>query len=658
MHRPAHAPHAPRSPGRGAGSLLLALALLAGGAAFGAQAAAADEAKPLGSVKELDTRTLSVDPETLPGAKVFAQHCAQCHLGEVPKAPQKMFLQMLSGPTILEALNHGLMQNQAASLTPLERTQVAEYLSGAPLASQRPAAPAPRCVGAAAHFDLAQRPLHGGWGYDNARFVEAQDAGLEARDVGRLELAWAFEFPGAIRARSQPAIAYGAVYVGSQDGTVYALDLGSGCVRWTFKAGGEVRTGIVPFEEGQGAQLHRRLVFGDVIARVYVIDALTGHLVWNRKVSEHPNATITGTPAVAGDRIYVPLSALEVTTAADPNYECCTFRGAVVALDAASGSPRWTGYSIPQAPHVVKTLASGKRRFAPSGAPIWNSPQIDEKRGLLYVGTGDNYSSPANDTSDAVLAFRLSDGALVWKFQATARDAWNVGCMMALDHPNCPAENGPDLDFGAGTVLVHLAGGHDVLVAPQKSGTLYGLDPDHGTLLWRTSVGRGGIQGGIEFGIAAAGDRLYAGIADMKDEHVGKKLAPGEPGMVALDASSGKVLWRTPSRDHCARAGAAASACDAGISAAVTAVPGIVIAGQMDGTLVFYDAASGAVLREIDTLASVTTTAGTKAHGGSFGGPGAAVRDGTVVINSGYGIYFHMPGNVLLAYRVARGHSP
>jgi polyvinyl alcohol dehydrogenase (cytochrome) len=615
-----------------------------------AEAAAASEVPKLGSVKEFDAKASTVDPESLPGAKVFAAHCAQCHLGEVPKAPQKMFLQMLSGPTILEALNHGLMQGQAAALSPAERVQVAEYLSGAPLAAQQPTQAAPHCVGPAAHFDLHERPLHTGWGYDNARFIDTADARVTGEDARRMELAWAFEFPGAIRARAQPVIAYGAVYVGSQDGTVYALDLKSGCVRWTFKAGAEVRTGIVPFESGDGAATVRRLVFGDVIARVYLIDALSGRLVWSRKVSEHPNATITGTPAVAGGRIYVPLSALEVTTAADPNYECCTFRGAVVALDAATGAPRWTAYAIPEAAHPVKTLASGKRIFAPSGAPIWNSPEVDEKRGVLYVGTGDNYSSPANDTSDSVIAFRLRDGAMVWKFQATAHDAWNVGCMMALDHPNCPAENGPDLDFGAGLVLVHLAGGRDVLVAPQKSGVLYGLDPDRGgALLWRTAVGRGGIQGGIEFGVAAAEGRIYAGIADMKDEHVGHTLEPGAPGMVAVDAASGKVLWRSTAVDHCA----GAAACDPGITAAVTALPGVVIAGQMDGALLFYDATSGATLKDIDTRAPVTTTAGTRAHGGSFGGGGAAVRDGYVVISSGYGIYFHMPGNVLLAYHAA-----
>ena len=277
----------------------------------------------LKSVAELDTRKLVVDLETLPGAAVFKAHCAQCHEGQVPKAPQRVFLQMMSGPTIHEALTHGLMRGQAQSLSEKQRVEVAEYLSGVSLATTQNYPQPKTCSAAAAHFDLREAPLRAGWGYDNRRFVDAGAAALPASSVGTLMLAWAFEFPGAIRARSQPSIAYGAVYVGSYDGTVYALDLASGCVRWTFKAGAEVRTGVVPYEETLGGKTVRRVFFGDVIARVYSVDAQTGKLAWNTKVDDHPNATITGTPTFDAGAIYVPISSLEVTTAAVANYECC-----------------------------------------------------------------------------------------------------------------------------------------------------------------------------------------------------------------------------------------------------------------------------------------------------------------------------------------------
>ena len=629
---------------------LLALVLLAAAVAVNSAAEGPPVEHTLRSVAELDTRKLAVDPETMPGAAVFRQHCVHCHEGQVPKAPQKMFLQMLSGPTIYEALNHGLMSEQAREIPDHERVEVAEYLAGGPLAAAQQLTAPKMCSAAAARFNMRKPPLRAGWGYNNSRFVDSRDARLPPAAVARLKLAWAFEFPGGFRARSQSSIAYGAVYVGSHDGTVYALDLASGCVRWTFKAGAEVRTAVVPYEQNvPGGGTVKRVFFGDIIARVYSIDALTGKLAWSTKVDDHQNATITGTPTVSGSSIYVPISSLEVTTAADPNYECCTFRGSVSALDAYSGAVRWKAYAIAQEPVPVRTRADGKRNFAPSGAPIWNSPMVDVKRGVLYVGTGENYSSPANDTSDSVLAFRLTDGVMLWSYQARAGDAWNVGCMMAVDHPNCPVEVGPDVDFGAGTILVSLPSGRDILVAGEKDGWLYGLDPDdHGKLIWKTRIARGGIQGGIHFGMATEGARIYAGISDMRDEHTGRTpKEPPQPGLTAIDAASGAVLWSTAATDVCA----GRPFCDPGISAAVTAVPGVVFAGHMDGRFRAYDGRSGTVLKEFNTSADFVTVSGVIAHGGSVGGPGAAVRDGYLAVTSGYGMYFHMPGNVLLIYR-------
>ena len=614
---------------------------------------AAPTSSTLKSVADLESRKYHGDPESLPGAALYHRTCATCHEGQVPKAPHKIFLQMLSGPTIHDALTKGLMAAQGQALSDAERVQVAEYLSGAPLASAAQVAEPPACSGAAANFDSARPPLHSGWGYDNARFVAAGDAGISNANASRLHLKWAFEFPGGIRARSQPSIAYGAVYVGSHDGTVYALDLATGCVRWKFKAGAEVRTAIVPYQgsaTGADGKPLARVAFGDVIARVYSVDAFTGQLRWSAKVDDHANATLTGTPAYADGALYVPVSSLEVTSAADPNYECCKFRGSVVAYDAWAGRLRWKSYSIPQAPAPVSKRADGRSGYAPSGAPIWNSPTIDARRGVLYVGTGENYSSPASGTSDSVLALRISDGRLLWWHQTVSGDAWNVGCMMARDHVNCPREDGPDLDFASGTILLRLADGSRRLVAGQKNGWVYGLDPDtKGKLRWSTQVGRGGIQGGVHFGMAAEGSRVYAPVSDMKDGHDGRPLVgPAHPGINALDAASGRMLWTTPADDVCA----GREYCDSGISAAVTAVPGAVIAGHMDGRLRVYAGASGKVLWEHDTSQEVTTVSGARAHGGSIGGGGPAVRDGYLAVNSGYGLYFHMPGNVLLVFGV------
>ncbi len=594
-------------------------------------------------------------PEALtspPGEANYLSACAQCHEGKVPKAPHKMFLQMMAPDAILAAMNEGIMQSQAAALSEQQRIEVAEYLAGQTLADARLAPQPPRCEGESARFDLTAPPRTTGWGMtpENARFIPDGAARLAAADVPRLELKWAFAFPNAQRARSQPTLAFGGVFVGSQNGTVYALDRESGCVRWSYRASAEVRTPIIIASSAEGG--HAPLAFfGDLLARVYALEATTGRLVWSTKADDHPNATITAAPVLHGDRLYVAVSSLEVTSAADPKYACCTFRGSVLALDASSGSTLWKAYTIEDAPQQVGRTAVGTPILAPSGAPIWNSPTLDLERGLLYVGTGENYSSPANDTSDALLAFRLTDGALIWHAQKTQGDAWNVACMM-LDNPNCPAENGPDVDFGSSMILGRLEDGRSVLLAGQKSGDVYGVDPQaQGGIVWHNKVGRGGIQGGVHFGMALAGERLFVPISDMANEFVEGKVydEPARPGLYALDAATGQMLWSAPANNVCEER----EFCEPGISASVTAIPGVVFAGHMDGRLRAYDAATGNVIWEYATAREFDAVGGIKATGGSFGGgAGPVVDDGILFAVSGYGIYYHMPGNVLLAFGI------
>jgi polyvinyl alcohol dehydrogenase (cytochrome) len=584
-----------------------------------------------------------------PGEALFAQDCASCHLGQVARAPHKMFLEMMPADMIFAALDAGVMRSHAEKLTSAQKHQVADFLN-----SDKPPAspPAPRCTGQAAYFDTRRSPAASGWGItpDNRRYIDAQTAGLAASDLPQLELKWAFAFPGAQRARSQPAAAYGAIYVGSQDGTVYALDVATGCVRWTYRASAEVRTAIV-VESVDAARARNgtpRVYFGDLIARVYALDAFTGALVWMHKADDHPNATVTAAPALHEDALYVSVSSLEVTSAADPAYECCTFRGSVLALNATTGAVKWKTYTMPQAPAFVGKTRVGTRIFGPSGAPVWNTPALDIKRGMLYVGTGENYSSPANDRSDAQLALRMRDGELVWHAQRTAGDAWNVACMIA-DNPNCPQEDGPDFDFGSSAILLDRGNADPLLLAGQKSGDVYGIDPaQDGRVVWRTKVGRGGIQGGVHFGMATDGERLYVPISDMKDEGTGEVYKePSRAGLYALDPASGKLLWSAPADDKCA----GRKFCDAGISAAITAMHGAVLAGHMDGRLRAYESATGRVLWEVDTTRMWATVSGATAQGGSFGGgAGPMVVGGNLIAVSGYGIYAHMPGNVLLVF--------
>ncbi|MEJ8567363.1 PQQ-binding-like beta-propeller repeat protein [Elongatibacter sediminis] len=592
--------------------------------------------------------------EPPPGEVAYLEHCAACHDQAVYKAPSRLFLGMLGPDNILKAMDDGVMREQARAVGPATRRDIAEFLSGRSLDDVADRRLPPSCseTGAPA-FDTLKPPGSHGWGVDraNSRFYPEAVGGLTVADAPDLELKWAFAYPNAIQARSQPVVGAGAVHVGGPDGTVWALDAKTGCLRWTFRATAEVRTGIVMSSWDENDAGSATLYFGDILARAYAVDAVSGRLKWMTKVDGHPNATITGTPTLYGDRLYVPVSSLEVTLAADPRYACCTFRGSVVALDIATGEPVWQSHSIDQEPQPAGTTRAGTPIMAPSGAPIWNSPTIDVGRQRLYVGTGENYSSPAGPTSDAIIAMNLRSGRKIWVSQQTEGDAWNVGCLTQYtsDDANCPEENGPDFDFAASPILVALDSGTDILVAGQKSGAVMGIDPVTGRTMWRTHVGRGGVQGGVHFGMAAEGSRIYVPISDMfypEDLTRYRFETPARPGMYALDARTGELLWATPASDVCD----GREFCNPGISQAVSAIPGAVIAGHMDGRLRIYDGTDGGVLWEMDTLREFDTVSGEIARGGSFGGGGPVVADGMMYVNSGYGLYFHMPGNVLLAF--------
>ena len=549
--------------------------------------------------------------EEMPGAALYAEHCAACHAGGVSRSPTLTFLEMMTPRAVYAAMTEGIMQPQSAHLSDEQQTHIAEYITRARLESAV-VAQAPACTGAAAAFDRSRPVPKIGWGHDTHRFVDTDTAALSADDVPNLELRWAFAFPNALRARSQPAIAMGAVFVGSQDGTVYAFDLESGCERWSFQASAEVRTGIV-LNGAESTDGTPSAFFGDILARLYAINALTGELLWSIKVDDHPDATLTGTPALAGDRLLVPVSSLEVISAARTDYECCSFQGKVVAVAAATGKVIWSHSAIPTPPVEVAVTSAGTRVLAPSGAPVWNSPAVDYRRNLVYFGTGENYSSPADGNSDAVIAIDLDSGDRVWQRQTIANDAWNVACMMA-GNPNCPAEDGPDFDHAASMILIEREGG-SVLTAGLKDGTVVGLDPDRdGALLWSTRVGRGSIQGGVHFGMAAGDGLVYAPINDMNDTRNGDFLDPdlARPGVHAIDPASGEVMWRHVQQDLCTDD---RPFCDPGVSAAVTALPGVVFAGHLDGHVRAYAAADGTVLWDFDTTEPVEAVNGLVARG-------------------------------------------
>ena len=578
------------------------------------------------------------------GLALYQEHCAACHDGQVPRAPHMITFSTIGADTILNAMNNGVMRAQASALSATEREVLASFLAGEAMAPPKPILACADPLGELANGDAAAMQ---GWGGNaaNHRHSDGALAGLDRNNVDQLGLKWVFAYPGALRARSQPLVHDGVIFVGSQSGTIYALDLDSGCAHWTYSAGAEVRSSL------SLGQLPDRddpvLYMGDFSATVHAIDASDGSLVWRASVGDHTDATITGSPKLHDDALYVPLSSSEWATAADPGYACCTFRGGVVSLDAASGELNWRTHVIDEpAAETGETNPFGAERKGPAGAPVWNSPTIDAERGVLYVGTGEGYTSPAADTSDAVLAFSLTTGERQWAKQLLGGDAWNMACFIG-EAANCPKEDGPDLDIGASTVLWS-GEGRDYLLVGQKSGDVYALDPEKGgAIVWHNKVGRGGFLGGVHWGMSANGDSLFVPIADTTI--TGRFTGPISPGIHALDPTSGEVRWYTPSVADC-DGKSPIPVCDQGMSAAITSTDQLVFAGSLDGNLNAYDSLSGEVVWSFDTFGEFESVSGDTALGGSIESDGPVLYKGHVLVNSGYQFGARMPGNALMVF--------
>ena len=592
--------------------------------------------------------------QAMPGRPIYETACASCHEGAVKKAPHRDMIGLMPPEAILRSMEEGIMQAEASGLTPDERVQVAEFLAGVAMGTVA-ATDLPACGDEVPPPDFSTAPDVINWGLEptNTRHIPAAKAGLSAEQLPALKPRMAIRFPSANRARSQPTFAGNTILVGSHSGKVYALDQESGCAHWSYQASSEVRTGIVfgRLAGDQEAPLTFAF-FGDLLGHVYAVNASTGEELWRQRADDHPNTTITGTPSLHEGVLYTPVSSLEVNLGLDPYYECCTFRGSVAAYDAATGELLWQTFTIDEPAVVQYQNRAETNMWGPSGAVIWNSPAIDAKRNQLYVATGENMSSPATLTSDAIFAIALDDGAVNWVFQATANDVWNTACDTENDH-SCPPEGGPDFDFGAATMLLTASDGQELVIGGQKSGIVHAVNPDDGSVVWQTRVGRGGIQGGVHFGMAAAGDRLFVPMSDMAD---GREYdTPDRPGMHALDIRTGEILWSSLNPDACK----GRDFCHPGVSQAVTAANGLVYAGAMDGVLRVHDAETGEVLWEIDSTQEFTAITGETTHGGSFGGAaGPIIHQGELALSSGYGIYNHMAGNLLLVLSASEPTSP
>ncbi|MDB5495287.1 MAG: hypothetical protein JWP86_2624 [Phenylobacterium sp.] len=625
------------------------------------------------------------------GEALFNARCKACHDPAVGRAPPRATLAVMPPTQIVEILTTGPMAPMATGLSPEDKRAIAAYLTARP-ATAPAAGPDAHPAPASARGGFAQPPANFGvdpkcmtaappiretasdWASvgvdaDSRRFQ--RHPGLAKADVPKLKLKWSFSMVGG----GMPTVVGDWLFITNRTGKFYALDAKTGCVRWVLD-GVAARTTPMIVKSAISPSGWATFV-GERNRTVHAFDARSGREIWaSAQLESNPVGAITGTPVISGGQLFVPMSSGEEGAATQPAYACCSFRGSLSALDLATGKVQWKTYVVTEPLHPTRKNSVGTQLQGPAGGAIWSAPTADARRGLVYVATGDSYTEVDTKGADAIVAMEMATGKVRWSRQVTPGDNFIMGCNAAVRGLNCPNPMGPDYDFGASPILFKLAAGRDVLLSGQKSGTVYGMDPDSGRLIWSTKVGSGSALGGVEWGMAADDKRLYVANSDilnLMDEILarqgqppveGEASGPARPGLSALDPATGKVLWTTPAPvAPCRYAGDASrapagSACIRAQSAAPSVIPGVVFSGTMDGWFRAYDAASGQILWANSTTAQAYDTLNqVKAQpGGAIDGLGPTIAGGMVYVMSGFNGPSRTGGNginVLLAYSVA-----
>jgi len=499
---------------------------------------------------------------------------------------------------------------------------------------------------------------------------QAAETRLSPHTVGQLRARWVAQLNCSIYAT--PAVDEGAVYVPDSAGFLYRINAQDGTIVWSFPLSfytgipGDVarvtpvvtdNALILGTQSGspQAVLAAPRTGLPDYGARLIAVDKRTGQPLRQTLVDPHPAARINQAAVVSGDYVYVGITSWEeVIASLLKGYVCCSFRGSVLAVNRHSGAVRWKHHMAPE---------------GYSGNAVWGStPVVDTARCRLYVTTGNNYMLPrevldcvvaaekqgasgATDVStcyapdnyfDAIVALDLETGRVQWAHRTMPFDAHTHACIAPGVNPqNCPSLRGPDYDFAQGPMLFTVTDGaqpRQLLGAGQKSGVFRVVDPDDGRLIWKTTVGPGGITGGMQWGSATDGKRIYVAIANFAKERWTLQGHGPFAGQVAsggfwsaLDAATGTVLWQTPEPNAAMAQGM------------LTVANGVVFAGSMAGgdnnyNMFALDASTGQIVWHFLSVGSVNA--------------GAAVVDGTVYWGSGYEQWDGTPGNKLYAFDV------
>ncbi len=635
------------------------------GAATAAVAAPSPPAKTSSPVTQVAMGASS------PGEAIYKQHCAACHdNNEATRAPTRESLQSMNFRVMNFTLTGGKMKAQGAALSPTERSVLINYLTGREGSASDDWAKTMMCAGARGgaqiRADSVATSVGFGITHNNNRKLTAQQAGLTTSQLSNLELAWAIAVPEASTMRSQGPVVGKTIFWPATDlGQVYAMNLEGAkpCIDWVYKTPGgtPLRSSVAYGVLTDGTPL---LAVSGVDGTVHAIDARNGKALWTKNVAYYSFSMTTGTPTILKDRMIVPVSQGEITAGADTKIECCTNHGMVLSLDPKTGAQQWRYDTMPDAT-VQRDRGDGKPLKGPSGAPIWNSPAVDEARGLIYFGTGESNSPPAHKNTNALIAIGLADGKEKWSFQATSDDIYNSGCGLnpRADQLNCtkpPETVFRDVDFGGSSVLGRQSNGKELVYSGQKSGSVWALEPETGKVVWRTILGTGGPSGGVHWGVAFDNDTVYAPIVQ-----VGQAI-PGEwdydpkikPGLYALNALNGKIKWQfNPAPPAGVDATASTNSRNGWRGNVFSAVPividGAVVSAAMDGTVFVNDKNTGTLLWSYQTARDFDGINGVKGSGGSIDSNSIIAANGLLLVNSGYGT-MGKPGNMLLAFKPKR----
>jgi polyvinyl alcohol dehydrogenase (cytochrome) len=516
-----------------------------------------------------------------------------------------------------------------------------------------------------AAFAATARPIADGdrrsaWrmiGHDPANTRNQPDEHkIRRSNVNRLAVRWIATTAGDVSAT--PAVVDDAVYFGDFGGMLWKLDAETGDVIWSRPVSDY--TGIAgDIARTSPSVVGNTLIVGGLRGpNMLGINARTGERRWMTPVHPDPRGIMTGSPAVVGDTVFTGVSA---AGAGGPG---ATLRGAIVALSARTGEILWRTYSLPDNGGIAGGYA---------GATMFSPPAVDVRAGLVYGTFGQPYTEPASVTAchaasgrgfaeeceqpgaylKSIVAFDMWTGKPRWSYRVQGRKQWLRACgALPASVTWCPAESDNEKwDLGgSGANVMRLrvdrhwrddddgrwrfveAHRRDVVGIGGKSGVYTLLDARSGAFIWSTLIGPGGDQGGMNWGTAFDGDRIYVSITN--HHHIPYKLTQNGVltnetvtggSWAALDPDTGRILWQTADPQVETLPGLGTVGVWA--LAPVSVANGILYAASMakdpnQNQMFALDAATGAILWQFGAGSSVNA--------------GPAIVRGTVYWGSGY----------------------